>query len=158
MQFLCAPFPHLCLICQPPCVYIYIDFSAAALGHCSVSSPSYLSLKLPLQRGSPGQDRSCQHPGALGKDASMGGRGQRVSIPWHHAAGKEWDLAGCECLCIFISPRKYKEETITGSFTNYLIPLSKRNSASFGNMQWKRVKRTFGIKWSFIRPDYVLKK
>lgn len=76
MRFLCTPFPHLCLICQPVCVciYIHIDFSAAALGHCSVSSPSYLSLKLPLQRGSLGQDRSCQHPGALGKDASMGGQ------------------------------------------------------------------------------------
>lgn len=46
---------------------------------------------------------------------------------------------------------------ITGSFTNYLISQFKRNSASFGNMQWKRVKRTFRNKWGFIRPDYVLK-
>lgn len=94
MQFLCAIFSHLRLICQPACVSVYIYLIAAALGHCSESSLSHLSFSWPLQRGSLGQESSCQNPGKDRKGHQYGGGGQRVSTPWHDAAGKEWDSAG----------------------------------------------------------------
>lgn len=147
MWFLCATFPCLCLICQPVCACICNFFFQCS---SSDSSLSHHPLNWPLQWRSLGQDRSCQHLGALGKDANMGYRGQKMSTSQHYAAGKKWDLEGCKCLCIFISLRKDKEEMTTESFTNDLKSQFKRTRVFSGNILWKRVKRIFGSKTWYV--------
>lgn len=86
-------------------MHVYITFFQCS---SSESSLSHLFLNWPLKWGSLGQDRSCQHLGALGKDANMGCRGQRMSMPQHSAAGKKYDFTGCKCLGTFISLQKYR--------------------------------------------------
>lgn len=156
MQFLCAIFSHLRLICQPACVSVYMYFIAAALGHCSESSLSHLSLNRPLQRGSLGQESSCQNPGAPGKDTSMGAGDRGWAHPDTMLLEKSGIQQDAELPLYFHFTQEIRREDGYWIIHNWTSQF-KRSNASFGNTQWKKVERIFANKLSVVRSDYVLK-
>lgn len=147
-DFFVHHFSVLSLICHPVCMHVYITF----IFQCSSSesSLSHLSLNWPLKWESLGQDRSCQHLGALGKDANMGCRGQRMSAPHHYSCWKKVGFSRMlMSLRFHFTPEIQRENDywIIHKLFNISIQM---NQTSSGNIQWKRMKRIFGSKIRYV--------